>query len=182
MTKKKSPSKNRSNAQTTNSTPIVHINSPYLNNTNAVPYILQMAGVNNKSSVPTAIQMAGASKKTTPVGTGPTPTKVVPVPITKGMKTSLIQYKGEVVNVFCCRYLYVGTLVDVNYTEGFIVIADAHVVYEVGKFKDPNGDPDQVYSQMHCMMLPEDGTLHIAIGAVESFGKFQKDSYVEDNK
>jgi len=81
---------------------------------------------------------------------------LVEVPKNKAGMYTLI---GKVVTFFCCRYIYTGKLVGINDVD--IQLEDPSIVYETGKFSDPNWKDTQ--------KLPNK-TLFLKHAAIESFG------------
>lgn len=66
---------------------------------------------------------------------------------------------GEVVTLFCARFIYTGKLVGVN--ESCVVLEDPSIVYDTGAFDNPKWtDAQKLPKKEWCVMLE----------AVESFG------------
>ena len=66
---------------------------------------------------------------------------------------------GEKVTIWCCRYIYAGTLTGVNTDD--ILLSDASIVYETGAL-DKAGFSDS-------QKLPNEW--YIKMGSIESYGK-----------
>lgn len=68
---------------------------------------------------------------------------------------------GEVVTLFCARYIYTGKLVGVN--DKYVKLENAGIVYETGCFTDTKWQDMQ--------KLPNDW--YVELHAIESFGKLK---------
>ena len=68
---------------------------------------------------------------------------------------------GEVVTLFCCRYIYTGKLIGVN--ETCVLLQDAGIVYETGSFTDKEWKD--------CQPLNKDW--YVSTQSIESFGKLK---------
>jgi len=70
----------------------------------------------------------------------------------------LENYIGEVVTLFCCRYIYSGKLVSIDETS--VCLEEAGIVYETGELKDKAWKDRQPLPQQWCIAIP----------SIESFG------------
>jgi hypothetical protein len=70
----------------------------------------------------------------------------------------LMALMGEVVHLYCCRYIYRGKLDGVN--DDCVLLTDAGIVYETGNLQGKPSD-FQKFSHSH----------YVAKAAIESFGK-----------
>jgi len=83
--------------------------------------------------------------------------KLVEVDLKEGLEKLL----GKRITLFCCRYIYTGTLVGVN--DACVLLTDPGIVYETGSF-----DTDQ-WKDMQ--KLPHDW--YVQISSIESFGELK---------
>jgi hypothetical protein len=65
---------------------------------------------------------------------------------------------GEVITLFCCRYIYTGKLIGVN--DNDVLLTNAGIVYETGTLTD------NTWKDMQP--LPHDW--YVKIGSIESYG------------
>ena len=68
---------------------------------------------------------------------------------------------GEYVTLLCMNYLYYGKLIGVNTDD--VLLGDAHIVYETGKWRDSK----YADSQRVC------DELYVRTAAIEAFGKIK---------
>jgi len=73
----------------------------------------------------------------------------------QGMESLL----GEVITLFCCRYIYTGKLTGVNDT--FVLLEAPSIVYETGDFKDKDWE--------NAEQLPHK-EWRVTMASIESYG------------
>lgn len=79
----------------------------------------------------------------------------------KSVKVGLLQLVGKRITLFCCRYIYTGTLSEI--TESCVLLTDPAIVYETGAFDRSDWADAQ--------KLPHDWYVHLQ--SVESFGELK---------
>ncbi len=70
----------------------------------------------------------------------------------------LESYLGEIVTLFCCRYIYSGKLVSID--DNSLCLEESGIIYETGELTDKTWKDRQ--------KLP--GRWNIALSSIESFG------------
>lgn len=70
----------------------------------------------------------------------------------------LVKFLGERITLFCANYIYTGKLISVN--DDCILLSDCGIVYETGKFNEPQWKDYQVFPNQFYVMKQ----------SIESFG------------
>jgi hypothetical protein len=83
--------------------------------------------------------------------------KIIEVDLEEGLEKML----GKRITLFCCRYIYTGTLAGVNTT--CVLLKDPKIVYETGEFSTKDWKDAQ--------SLPHDW--YVQISSIESFGELK---------
>jgi hypothetical protein len=78
-------------------------------------------------------------------------------------KTIIDAYLGEIITVFCCRYIYTGKLIKIDSL--FITLEDCKIVYETGDFAEKEWKDAQSLKTKEW---------NISLGSIEGLGKLDK--------
>jgi hypothetical protein len=76
-------------------------------------------------------------------------------------ESNLEFYLGKKIVIYCCRYIYAGTLINID--DFSIKLTDAGIVYETGEHNAKNWERFEPIKKDHC----------VALQSIESFGEFK---------